>query len=68
LARAIDDFPPARALLAALAFLGQNPPDALVGASLAETWTWALAHWRIECVPRRRQGPAPEPNIYSPVA
>ncbi|MDR1463251.1 MAG: tRNA glutamyl-Q(34) synthetase GluQRS [Azoarcus sp.] len=59
LARAIDDAPPARTLAAALAFLGQRPPAALAGASIAEVWAWALAHWRIERVPRRLQGPAP---------
>ncbi|MDR0701071.1 MAG: tRNA glutamyl-Q(34) synthetase GluQRS [Azoarcus sp.] len=61
LARAIDSFPPARALAWALAFLGQHPPDALAGASLAQVWAWARAHWCIERVPRRLQCPAPGP-------
>ncbi|MDR2030862.1 MAG: tRNA glutamyl-Q(34) synthetase GluQRS [Azoarcus sp.] len=61
LARAVDHFPPARVLLWALAFLGQQPPAALAGASLAEVWAWARAHWRIEQVPRRLQCPAPDP-------
>lgn len=59
LARAIDEHPPAAALLAALRFLGQNPPDALAGAPLAEIWQWARAHWSIAAVPRRRQAEAP---------
>ena len=45
-------------LLAALRFLGQNPPDALAGAALAELWQWAQAHWSIATVPRRRQAAA----------
>jgi glutamyl-Q tRNA(Asp) synthetase len=60
LARAIDDEPPARALAAALGFLGQNPPAALARASRAEVWTWALAHWRLDRVPRLPQKPAPK--------
>lgn len=55
LACAVDDYPPAASLLAALAFLGQNPPSALARATLAEIWQWALAHWSIATVPRRRQ-------------
>ena len=58
LARAIDAHPPPAALLAALRFLGQNPPDALAGAPLAELWQWAQAHWSIAAVPRRRQAVA----------
>jgi len=59
LARAIDEHPPATALLAALRFLGQNPPAALAAAPLAEIWQWARAHWSIAAVPRRRQAEAP---------
>ena len=58
LARAIDAHPPPAALLAALRFLGQNPPEALAGAPLAELWRWARAHWSIAAVPRRRQAVA----------
>lgn len=59
LARAIDEHPPATALLAALRFLGQNPPAALAAAPLPEIWQWARAHWSIAAVPRRRQAEAP---------
>jgi hypothetical protein len=45
----------ARALRAALAFLGQNPPARLDDASIAEVWAWARAHWRIAKVPRELQ-------------
>ena len=58
LARAIGEHPPQAALLAALRFLAQNPPDAPAGAALAELWQWAQAHWSIAAVPRRRQAVA----------
>lgn len=45
----------AAALTAALRFLGQKPPD---GATREELWTWALANWRLERVPRCRSLPA----------
>ncbi len=35
-------------LVAALDALGQCPPVDIGGASLAEIWTWAFEHWRIE--------------------
>ncbi|MDR3087433.1 MAG: tRNA glutamyl-Q(34) synthetase GluQRS [Azoarcus sp.] len=60
LARAVDEIPPARALTAALAFLGQHPPAGLARASLAEVWSWALACWRLDRVPRALQLPVPD--------
>ncbi len=60
LARAIDTLPPSGALLAALRFLGQNPPAALTGAPLAEIWRWARGNWRLDAAPRRRHAPAPD--------
>ncbi|MGH8160737.1 MAG: tRNA glutamyl-Q(34) synthetase GluQRS [Gammaproteobacteria bacterium] len=36
---------PAQTLVAALKFLGQAPPADLGDSSVAESWTWALAHW-----------------------
>ncbi|MCB1914523.1 MAG: tRNA glutamyl-Q(34) synthetase GluQRS [Rhodocyclaceae bacterium] len=53
-ARAIDPSRPAPALVAALAFLGQQPPDALAGGSPATIWRWAIDHWRPEAIPPRR--------------
>ncbi|NIM28343.1 MAG: tRNA glutamyl-Q(34) synthetase GluQRS [Gammaproteobacteria bacterium] len=38
----------------ALEFLGQQPERALNDASLDELWSWAIAHWRMERVPRLR--------------
>jgi glutamyl-Q tRNA(Asp) synthetase len=45
-------------LLAALRFLGHNPPDMPAAAPLAETWAWAQAHWSLAAVPSRRQAVA----------
>jgi glutamyl-Q tRNA(Asp) synthetase len=61
LARAIDEDSgsPARALFAALGFLGQNPPDNLKNASVMDVWAWAQAHWEMQHVPRILQHPAP---------
>ncbi len=58
LAQAIDGHPPAHALVAALRFLGQDPPAPLGRAPLAEVWAWAHAAWRLAAVPRRRQAEA----------
>jgi glutamyl-Q tRNA(Asp) synthetase len=41
----------------ALAFLGQQPPPALLGAGTGELWRWALAHWQLARVPRCRSLP-----------
>lgn len=49
---AIDDIDPAQALVAALRFLGQAPPDGL--ADVADVWAWAREIWRMEKVPRLR--------------
>lgn len=39
------------ALHAALAFLGQSPPDDLRAASAPECWRWAIANWRPGRIP-----------------
>jgi len=59
LARAIDESSPSHALVAALDFLGQNPPDGLSGASVGEVWAWALGNWKMGHVPRVLQEHAP---------
>jgi glutamyl-Q tRNA(Asp) synthetase len=46
------------ALYAALRFLGQAPPDTLFAANVRELWDWAIAHWRLERVPRTRSAAA----------
>lgn len=58
LARALDEDSPGPSLVAALDFLGQAPLEELRRAPVAEIWSWALAHWRLERVPRRRTLPA----------
>jgi glutamyl-Q tRNA(Asp) synthetase len=59
LAAAVDDLPPARALAAALRFLGQAPPPGL--DDVPAVWAWARQNWRLERVPRARTLPvAPE--------
>lgn len=63
LAAPVDAVAPTTALLMALNFLGQNPPDALRRASLAEIWTWAVAHWRCEQVPKRPHAIMPEQSF-----
>ncbi len=44
---------PLRQLLAAFCLLGLTPPQRLARASLDEAWDWAIAHWRIQEVPKR---------------
>jgi glutamyl-Q tRNA(Asp) synthetase len=40
-------------LLAAFTLLGQRPPAALSGGTIAEAWDWAIGSWDINCVPKR---------------
>lgn len=58
-AEPIDVGRPVPALIAALRFLGQDPPRALADATPGEVWEWALAGWRIERTPRLRHAPLP---------
>jgi len=44
----------------ALRFLGQAIPEDLFAAPPAEIWGWALAHWDVTAVPRRREQPIAE--------
>ena len=39
-------------LFQVLRFLNQGPPRELIDGGLADFWRWALAHWRLERVPR----------------
>jgi len=41
-------------LVRALAFLGQEPPPELAAESVRTVWQWAMAHWQLAKVPRRR--------------
>lgn len=61
-AKALDNAAATANLLAALEFLGQPLPHPAQRATVATLLDWAIAHWRIESVPRCRQiGPADLP-------
>ena len=55
----IDPAQPLPALLAALRFLGQEPPATLGQAGISEFWNWAIANWHIERVPHTRSARMP---------
>jgi glutamyl-Q tRNA(Asp) synthetase len=40
-------------LLTVFSLLGMLPPKALMRASLAEAWGWAIARWQVDRVPKR---------------
>jgi glutamyl-Q tRNA(Asp) synthetase len=54
LAAALEPADAPRNLWSALRFLGQEPPGELQSESVATLWSWALAHWHLEKIPRRR--------------
>jgi glutamyl-Q tRNA(Asp) synthetase len=54
-ATVLDDGMAAANLVAALAFLGQDAPQALGKAGVAAVWDWALAHWQLARVPRHNK-------------
>ena len=60
-APALDTLHAVETLAAALAFLGQSPPEALRRATLREVWQWTDANWVLEKVPRLRAQPARQP-------
>lgn len=60
-AAALDISRPDSALLAALDFLGQQPPSVLAGAPVPEIWCWARDNWQLARVPL---GPAPVPQMF----
>ena len=53
----LDDEQPVPALWRALDFLGQAPSPDLQKASLFELWEWAINHWSLERVPKKRSLP-----------
>ena len=53
-AAAIDPDNPRPALVAALQFLGQEPPRDLAGADTESLWSWAIANWRRDRIPKKR--------------
>jgi glutamyl-Q tRNA(Asp) synthetase len=54
LAPAVDAAHASAALVSALAFLGQAPPDDLARAAIADVWQWAREAWSLARVPRVR--------------
>lgn len=59
LALPVDAAQPLPALMAALSFLGQQPPRGLERATVRELWAWAIENWRLDRVPRVATAPAP---------
>ena len=58
----LDASRPLPALVAALDFLGQQPPPELARGTLREFWDWALKNWNFARVPRARTAQAPRNN------
>jgi glutamyl-Q tRNA(Asp) synthetase len=58
-APAADRLKPAAQLVAALGFLGQSPPPALLGAAPREVLAWAREHWCVERFAGRAAGTVP---------
>jgi len=52
LAAPIDASRPPASLVAALRFLGHQPPTDLENAEISAVWQWSLAHWNLDRVPR----------------
>jgi glutamyl-Q tRNA(Asp) synthetase len=59
LARPLEARTAAPMLVAALAFLGQQPPPDLAQAVPREVWRWARENWDLKKVPCARSLPAP---------
>jgi glutamyl-Q tRNA(Asp) synthetase len=54
-APAIDHHHPQPALIAALLFLGQQPPSDLINHSVTDIIQWAIKHWDINKVPKKSE-------------
>jgi len=54
MAAAIDAGDPRPALVAALHFLGLDPPAEITVASIAAVWRWTIRHWQVARLPRIR--------------
>jgi len=59
LAAPLDAAQPLPALVAALSFLGQQPPRGLASATVRELWDWAMNNWKLERVPHVASAPVP---------
>lgn len=58
-AAALNERTSQTALVAALGFLGQEPPAGLASHALADVWAWAFSHWDMRKLPRTRTLRAP---------
>ncbi|MEW6990377.1 tRNA glutamyl-Q(34) synthetase GluQRS [Colwelliaceae bacterium 6441] len=54
-APAIDNANPQPTLIAALCFLGQQPPAEMISATVDEIIRWAITHWQRDSVPKKRE-------------
>ena len=54
LAKTLDASHAHQLIFEALAFLGQQPPDELKNATLADIWHWAIANWQLANVPKMK--------------
>jgi len=61
----VDNTQPLSMLYEVLRFLGQEPPTDLVNDSLDNFWRWAIAHWRLERIPRMMRVIAETPGNFS---
>jgi glutamyl-Q tRNA(Asp) synthetase len=59
LAQSVEAARPLPALMAALSFLGQQPPRGLERSTVKELWAWAIENWRLDRVPRAATAAAP---------
>jgi glutamyl-Q tRNA(Asp) synthetase len=55
----VDAARPLPALVATLAFLGQQPPHGLARTTVGELWKWAEKNWKLDRVPRVASAPVP---------
>lgn len=53
-ARPLDESIPGAKLVAALNFLGQQPPPELVHAQVSDVWGWAIKNWNLAAVSKCR--------------
>ncbi|MHB8428595.1 MAG: tRNA glutamyl-Q(34) synthetase GluQRS [Acidiferrobacterales bacterium] len=64
-AAAISAHDPVPVLVAALRFLGQQPPDELRDSDLDSFWHWAIDHWHAPQVPPEAS-PVDDPDVVMP--
>jgi len=64
----LDDRHPGPAMVAALRFLGQQPPLELERETPALIVNWALAHWRLEQVPTILARGWEHPLVHEPIS